>query len=436
MVYDALQQARIILLLGLNIFRKDLIMLYQFHELNRAFLTPLTQWAEATSKMFASPVSPLAHTPYAQRISAGYELLFRLGKNYEKPEFEITSTEIAKQPVNILQGNALIKPFCKLVHFKKDLSDKELTKLKQPKVLLVAPLSGHHATLLRDTVRSLLPEHDVYITDWIDARLVPLSEGAFHLNDYIFYVQEFIRLLGPDVHVIAVCQPTVPVLAAISLMASANDPKLPKTMTMMGGPIDPRKSPTQVNNLATEKKFSWFENTVIYNVPANYPGYGRKVYPGFLQHTGFVAMNPDHHAQSHWDFYQHLVKGDDESAEQHRKFYDEYNAVLDMPCEYYLDTIKTVFQEFRLPAGTWEVDGHLVRPHDIKTVALFTVEGELDDISGPGQTQAAHDLCSGIPSNMKQDFVAPGCGHYGIFSGRRWREIICPKVGAFIKEHS
>jgi poly(3-hydroxybutyrate) depolymerase len=411
-------------------------MLYQFHELSRALMTPMTQWAEASSKMFANPISPLAHTPYAQRIAAGYELMFRLGKDYEKPQFEINTVTINEQEVAILESSVTDKAFCKLLHFKKDLPPKELSKLKQAKVLLVAPLSGHHSTLLRDTVRSLLPQHDVYVTDWIDARTVPLSEGPFHLDDYIGYVQEFIRQLGPDVHVIAVCQPTVPVLAAIALMATEKDPKLPKTMTMMGGPIDPRKSPTQVNNLATEKKFSWFENTVIYSVPGHFPGHGRKVYPGFLQHTGFVAMNPNHHAQSHWDFYQHLVQGDDESAEQHRKFYDEYNAVLDMPAEYYLETIKTVFQEFRLPMGTWEVAGKLVRPQDIKTVALFTVEGELDDISGPGQTQAAHDLCSGIPQKMKQDFVAPGCGHYGIFSGRRWREIICPKIGEFIKTHS
>jgi len=411
-------------------------MLYQFHELNRAFLNPLTQWAEASSKLFTNPVSPLAHSPYSQRIAAGYELLFRLGKDYEKPEFGITSTTIDKQEVEIAQSTAVIKPFCKLLHFKKVLSDKELTKLNQPKVLLVAPLSGHHSTLLRDTVRGLLPKHDVYITDWTDARMVPLSAGPFHLHDYIYYVQDFIHYLGAGTHVISVCQPTVPVLAAISLMATAKDPLLPKTMTLMGGPIDPRKSPTQVNNLATEKKFSWFENTVIYSVPANYPGYGRKVYPGFLQHTGFVAMNPDRHAQSHWDFYQHLIQGDDESAEQHRKFYNEYNAVLDMPAEYYLETIKLVFQEFRLPTGTWEVEGKLVRPQDIKNVALFTVEGELDDISGAGQTQAAHDLCSGIPANMKQDYVAPGAGHYGIFSGRRWRDIICPKIGEFIKQHS
>lgn len=411
-------------------------MLYQFHELNRTFLNPLIQWAEASSKLFTNPVSPLAHTPFAQRIAAGYELMYRLGKDYEKPQFNLDSVVIDGQSVGLIEEVAVKKAFCTLLHFKKSMSDKDFEALKQPKVLLVAPLSGHHSTLLRDTVRSLSQEHDVYITDWTDARMVPLSEGAFHLHDYVYYVQEFIRLLGPDVHVISVCQPTVPVLAAISLMASANDPKLPKTMTMMGGPIDPRKSPTQVNDLATEKPFSWFENKVIYSVPPSYPGFGRKVYPGFLQHAGFIAMNPGRHAQSHWDFYMHLREGDNESAEEHRKFYDEYNAVLDMPAEYYLDTIRTVFQEFSLPMGTWEIGGNLVRPQDIKTVALFTVEGELDDISGAGQTQAAHELCSGIPDNMKQDFVAPQCGHYGIFSGRRWREMISPKIGEFIKAHS
>ncbi len=411
-------------------------MLYQLHEMQRSFLTPLMQWADASSKLFAHSVSPLAHTPFSQRIAAGYELMYRLGKDYEKPAFEIDSTLVKGDAVSIVEQIVVTKPFCRLIHFKKDLSEQATKALNQPKVLLVAPLSGHHSTLLRDTVRGLLTDHDVYITDWTDARMVPMSAGPFHLDDYIFYVQDFIRLLGPDLHVISVCQPTVPVLAAIALMATAKDPKLPKTMTMMGGPIDPRKSPTQVNDLATEKKFSWFENTVIYSVPANYPGFGRKVYPGFLQHAGFIAMNPGRHAQSHREFYMHLVTGDCEPAEGHRQFYDEYNAVLDMPAEYYLDTIKTVFQEFRLPQGTWEVGGQLVRPQDIETVALFTVEGELDDISGAGQTQAAHELCSGIPTAMKQDFVAPECGHFGIFSGRRWREIICPKIGEFIQKHA
>lgn len=411
-------------------------MLYQFHELNRNFINPLIQWAEASAKLFTNPVSPLAHAPFAQRIAAGYELMYRLGKAYEKPAFGIEKVTVNGQEVRILERVAIQKPFCDLIHFRKDLSDAEIAKLKHPKVLIVAPLSGHHATLLRDTVRSMLENHDVYITDWIDARMVPYSEGPFHLHDYVYYVQEFIRALGPDVHLMAVCQPTVPVMAAVSLMATEKDPKLPKSMTLMGGPIDPRKSPTQVNDLAASKPFSWFENTVIYSVPPNYPGHGRKVYPGFLQHAGFIAMNPGRHAQSHWDFYMHLRQGDNDSAENHRKFYDEYNAVLDMPAEFYLETIKDIFQDYRLPTGTWEIGGKLVRPQDIKTVALFTIEGELDDISGPGQTQAAHDLCSNIPKSMKEDYVAKGAGHYGIFSGRRWRETICYKVGDFIRKHS
>jgi poly(3-hydroxybutyrate) depolymerase len=410
-------------------------MLYQLHEMQRSFLTPLMQWADASSKLFSNPVSPFAHTPFSQRIAAGYELMYRLGKEYDKPAFGIGSTIINGEKVGIMERTVVAKPFCKLLHFKKDLNDRKFDALKQPKVLLVAPLSGHHATLLRDTVRGLLPDHDVYITDWTDARMVPLSEGPFHLDNYIYYVQDFMRMLAPNLHVISVCQPTVPVLAAISLMASNNDPKLPKTMTMMGGPIDPRKSPTAVNDLATEKPYSWFENTVIYSVPGNYPGFGRKVYPGFLQHAGFIAMNPGRHAQSHREFYQHLVRGDDSSAESHRQFYDEYNAVLDMPAEYYLDTIKTVFQEHSLPKGTWKVGGQLVRPQDIKSVALFTVEGELDDISGAGQTQAAHELCTGIPAEMHYDFVAPQCGHYGIFSGRRWRELVAPRIAEFIRKY-
>ncbi|KAF1035569.1 MAG: hypothetical protein GAK35_04182 [Herbaspirillum frisingense] len=408
-------------------------MLYQLHELNRAFLNPMMQWAETSAKLFSDPVSPLAHTPFSQRIAAGYELLYRLSKEYEKPQFNIHEVEVDGKITGIVEEVVETKPFCRLIHFKKDLSARQIAGLKQPTVLLVAPLSGHHSTLLRETVRALLQEHDVYITDWTDARMVPVEQGEFHLHDYVYYVQDFIRVLGPDVHVISVCQPTVPVLAAIALMASANDPKLPKTMTMMGGPIDARKSPTAVNDLATEKPFSWFENTVIYSVPANYPGFGRKVYPGFLQHAGFVAMNPRRHAQSHWDFYMHLRDGDDASAEDHRKFYDEYNAVLDMPAEFYLETIKMVFQDFDLARGTWKIEGKPVRPQDIKSVALFTIEGELDDISGSGQTEAAQELCSSIPKSRKQHFTVPKAGHYGIFSGRRWREIVCPKIAEFIR---
>jgi poly(3-hydroxybutyrate) depolymerase len=319
-----------------------------------------------------------------------------------------------------------------------------LTGLKgQPAVLIVAPLSGHYATLLRDTVKTMLKDHKVYITDWKNARLVPLTDGEFHLDDYVNYVQEFIRHLQGkygNCHVISVCQPTVPVLAAVSLMASRGE-TTPLTMTMMGGPIDARKSPTSVNNLATTKSFEWFENNVIYKVPGNFPGAGRRVYPGFLQHTGFVAMNPDRHATSHYDYFKDLIKGDDASTEAHRKFYDEYNAVLDMDADYYLETIKTVFQDYSLVHGTWNVKNHqgkneLVRPQDITTTAMLTVEGELDDISGSGQTAAAHGLCNNIKPANRQHLEVPGAGHYGIFSGRRWRETVYPAVVKFILAHN
>jgi len=263
---------------------------------------------------------------------------------------------------------------------------------------------------------------------------VPLSDGAFHLHDYVHYVQDFLRKIGPEVNVISVCQPTVPVLAAVSLMAS-NGEATPKAMVMMGGPIDARKSPTAVNDLAINRSHEWFENNVIYRVPPNFPGAGRRVYPGFMQYTGFVAMNPDRHVNSHWDYFLDLVRGDEESVEQHRSFYDEYNAVLDMPAEYYLETIKTVFQDFALVYGTWKVSGELVRPQDIKTTALLTVEGELDDIAGIGQTQAAHGLCSGIPKDKQAHYSVLGAGHYGIFSGRRWREMAYPVVRDFIAKH-
>jgi poly(3-hydroxybutyrate) depolymerase len=408
-------------------------MLYHLHELQRKFLTPLSVWAQATSELFSSPYSPLAYTPFSRRMAAGYDLLHRIGKHYEKPAWGLPTTTIEGREVPVAVETVVDKPFCKLLHFRRGLKNGEAKRRGDPTVLVVAPLSGHHATLLRDTVRALLPEHDVYITDWVDARLVPLKHGPFHLDDYVDYVQEFIRLLGPDVHVISVCQPTVPVLAAVSLMASAGDPKLPKSMTMMGGPIDTRRSPTAVNALAKRKTYEWFENNVIFKVPSNYPGYLRRVYPGFLQHAGFVAMNPDRHLNSHWDYYLDLVKGDQEDVESHRRFYDEYNAVIDLPAEYYLDTIRIVFQEHRLPNGTWYVRGQRVAPEDIRTVALFTIEGELDDISGSGQTQAAHDLCRNIPKSRQRHLTAQGVGHYGIFSGRRWREMIYPQIRDFIR---
>ena len=418
-------------------------MLYQFYEAQRSLMEPFADFAQAASKLYGtSPV--FSQVPMAQRVAAGYDLLYRLGKDYEKPEFGIKSVKVGGNDVVIQEAIEIDKPFCQLRRFKRFTDDPNtLQTLKsQPVVLIVAPLSGHYATLLRDTVKAMLQTHKVYITDWKNARLVPLSEGEFHLDDYANYVQEFIRHLQGEYgncHIISVCQPTVPVLAAVSLMASRGE-QLPLTMTMMGGPIDARKSPTAVNNLAMNKSFEWFENNVIYRVPQGFPGEGRKVYPGFMQHTGFVAMNPDRHASSHYDYFKDLIKGDDASAEAHRNFYDEYNAVLDMDADYYLETIRIVFQDFLLVNGTWDVknpQGALerVRPHDIKSTALLTVEGELDDISGSGQTQSAHDLCTGIPASQRRHYEVAGAGHYGIFSGRRWRDHVYPEVVAFIAAH-
>ena len=411
----------------------DTTMLYQLYETQRALMAPFSEFASASAKLYNHPLSPFAHAPMAQRVSAGFDLLHRLAKEYEKPEFGITSATVNGVTVAVQEQVALTKPFCRLLRFKRfsDNSQALDTMKTQPTVLVVAPLSGHHSTLLRDTVKSLLHDHKVFITDWTDARMVPLSEGPFRLDDYVAYVQDFIRHIGPNVHVISVCQPTVPVLAAVSLQSTLKD-VVPRTLTMMGGPIDARKSPTAVNNLAMNKSYNWFETNVIYRVPPNFPGAGRAVYPGFLQHTGFVAMNPDRHLTSHYDYFRDLIKGDDDNAEAHRQFYDEYNAVLDMPAEYYLDTIRTVFQDFALVNGTWEVNGRLVRPQDITKSALLTIEGELDDISGAGQTRAAHDLCSGIPRARQFHYDVEGAGHYGIFSGRRWREKVYPEVKDFI----
>ena len=411
-------------------------MLYQLYETHRALLSPFSEFASASAKLYSHPLSPFTHTPLAHRVSAGLDLMHRLSKEYEKPEFGITSVKVAGVDVAVQEQVAIEKPFCRLLRFKRFTDNPAvLAKLKeQPTVLVVAPLSGHHSTLLRETVKMLLIDHKVFITDWTDARMVPTEAGPFHLDDYIYYVQEFIRHIGPEVNVISVCQPTVPVLAAISLMASAGE-FTPRTMTMMGGPIDARKSPTAVNNLAMNKSYEWFENNVIYRVPVNYPGNGRRVYPGFLQHSGFIAMNPDRHMNSHYDYFMDLMRGEDESADFHRAFYDEYNAVLDMPAEYYLDTIKTIFQDFALVNGTWDVGGHLVRPQDITTTALLTIEGELDDISGAGQTKAAHELCTGIPKSRQFHYDVEGAGHYGIFSGRRWREKVYPELRDFIASH-
>jgi poly(3-hydroxybutyrate) depolymerase len=397
-------------------------MLYSLYEAQHAWLTPFRLIAEAQRGWFAHPFMPWADQPLAKRLAASNDLFLRVTQRYEKPEWRIAGAEIEV---------ALDKPFCKLLHFKPAAPRTRAA----PKVLVVAPLSGHHATLLRDTVRTLLAEHDVWVTDWVDARRVPLAAGPFHLADYVDYVREFIHLLSPDAHVISVCQPTVPVLCAIALMAESGEAQQPKTMVMMGGPIDARKSPTAVNNLAMTRPLSWFERHVIHRVPAKYPGYHRRVYPGFLQHLGFVAMNPDRHLNAHTDYFNHLLQGDDESAERHRDFYDEYNAVIDLPAEYYLDTVKAVFQDFALPKGRMFVRERLVRPQTIRDTALLTIEGELDDISGNGQTEAAHLLCLNIDKARRAHYLAPRVGHYGIFSGRRWREMIYPRVREFIRAH-
>ncbi|MDA1118297.1 MAG: polyhydroxyalkanoate depolymerase [Proteobacteria bacterium] len=395
-------------------------MLYSLFEAQHAWLTPYRYLAEVQRGWFANPFMPWAQVPLAKQLAASNDVFLRITQRYEKPEWRIENADVEV---------ALEKPFCRLLHF----TPHAARARKVPKVLLVAPLSGHHATLLRDTVRTLLPEHDVWITDWVDARIVPLATGPFHLADYVDYVREFIRLLSPDAHVISVCQPTVPVLCAIALMAEDPQAQQPRSMVMMGGPIDARKSPTAVNNLAMNRPHSWFERNVIQRVPPKYPGYMRRVYPGFLQHMGFVAMNPDRHLDAHWEYFNHLIANDDDSADRHREFYDEYNAVMDLPAEYYLDTVRAVFQDFALPKGRMFIREQLVRPQRIRATALLTIEGELDDISGNGQTEAAHLLCLNIPRERRSHYLAPRAGHYGIFSGRRWRETIYPRVRDFIR---
>ena len=410
-------------------------MLYQWYEWQRSLISPFSIWAEAGAQSFSDPSSLLARLPGAEQVAAGYELFHRLGKAYEKPQFGIDSVIAHGHEVPVVELASKTLPFCRLLRMKR-YSDEPGTiedLREDPPVLIVAPLSGHHATLLRDTVRTLLPEHKVYITDWTDARLVPASEGPFHLDDYVAYIERFIRHIGADkLHVMAVCQPVVPVLGAISLMAERGE-ALPASLTLMGGPVDARYCPTDVNDLATHRSMRWFNTHLVHPVPSHFPGAGRRVYPGFMQHAGFMAMNPRRHISSHRDFYRHLIAGDQDDAEAHRRFYDEYNAVLDMPGEYYLDTVRIVFKEHRLPLGTWSVAGEPVRPEAIKGVRLLTIEGELDDISGLGQTRAAHDLCTGLGANEKQHLEIEGAGHYGIFSGRRWRTEVYPQVRDFIR---
>ncbi len=409
-------------------------MLYQVHELQYAMMEPWRWWAQASADVMQSPLSLLSYAPSAKNAVAGFDLMLRLTGRYERPTFDITHVVVEGRQAAITEEVILDKPFCELRHFAKSRRSKN-----EPHVLVFAPLSGHFSTLLRDTVRTMLPDHDVTITDWKDARDVSLAEGPFHFDDYVAYVQEFIAFMqkrtGQNVHVVSVCQPTVPVLAAISLMA-ANKAATPASMTMMGGPIDTRRNPTSVNDFATRRPLWWFEQNVIQRVPVKYAGAVRRVYPGFMQLAGFVAMNPERHLESHQDYYKHLVAGDGESAESHRRFYDEYNAVMDLPAEYYLDTIVRVFQEQSLARGILEVAGQKVEPAAITKTSLFTIEGELDDISGSGQTEAAQELCAGIPTSKKQHLTAPGVGHYGIFSGRKYREMIYPQIKQFISKNN
>jgi len=380
---------------------------YQLRELHRAAWAPFVPSLQGTASLLAPSGNALS---CANPFAAGCDLLARLCKDYPKPEFGLTETLIDGEPVAVTEAVVLERPFCRLLHFERS------TTRTHPVALIVAPLSGHHATLLRDTVRTMLPDFDVHITDWVDARMVSLSEGTFGLDDYVAYLREFLAFLGPQTHVMSVCQSTVPVLAAIALMASHGE-LTPKSMTLIGGPIEARRGPTTVDALAASKRLDWFERELIDTVSGIYPGTGGKVYPGFLQHMAFVAMNPARHLASHPNYYCDVSTGDTEAAAAHRRFYDEYNAVLDMAADYYPETIRVVFQEFRLARGTWAVRGESVRPQDIRSTALITVEGERDDICGPGQTHAAHDLCTGLDRSCKHRLTAGGCGHYGIFSG-------------------
>lgn len=404
-------------------------MLYQLYELNYNAAQPLRFFAQALQAALRNPFFPGGQSEMGRLIGASAEMIERGTRRFGKPAFGLDRTAIAGENVAVTEEIALAKPFCQLRHFVRDVERDD------PRVLIVAPLSGHHATLLRGTVKALLPHHDCYITDWVDARQVAPAQGPFGFDDYVDYVIEFLRFLGPNTHVIAVCQPAVPVMAAVSLLAAADDSAQPPTMTLMGGPIDTRAAPTAVTRLAETRPISWFENTVIQTVPFNYPGAGRQVYPGFIQLTGFMQMNLDRHMGAHVKLFEHLIRGDGESADATKRFYDEYLAVLDLPSEFYLETVESVFQTHMLPRGLMRVNGHLIEPKAIGKTALLTVEGELDDISAPGQTLAAHDLCSGLKPSQKSHYLQSGVGHYGIFNGKRWREQIMPIARNWIRLH-
>ncbi len=406
-------------------------MNYHAYELAHAMMGPARMSAQSLKMQMSMPFNPWAMTPFGKAIAAACDVFESVTRRYGKPAWAIEATKLNSLEVPLNIETVYRKPFCNLLHFARDPA--ALGHRNDPKVLIVAPMSGHYATLLRGTVQAMLPEHDVYITDWIDARDVPMTEGRFDLDDYIDYVAEFVEFIGPRTHVLAVCQPSVPVLAAAAVMATEDRPIQPMSMILMGGPIDTRRNPTAVNKLAEEKSPEWFEQNVISLVPFPNAGFMRRVYPGFVQLTGFMTMNLERHTKAHMELYSNLVKGDCDSVQQHREFYEEYLAVMDLTAEFYLQTVATVFQKHSLPKGTMMHRSTPVDCGKIRRTALLTVEGERDDISGLGQTEAAHDLCYNIPDDERYHYVQPGVGHYGVFNGTRWRTEIQPRIREFIR---
>ncbi len=402
---------------------------YMFFEMAHAVLGPARAASDAMRLFYRNPLNPLTHTVYGRSVSAACELFERVTRRYGKPNFALPQTVVNGQAVDVIERVVWRAPFCNLVHFDRALPVKTAP---QPRLLIVAPMSGHFATLLRGTVEAFLPTHEVYITDWVDARMVPLAQGKFDLDDYVDYVRDMITLLGPDVHVMAVCQPSVPVIAAIALMEEDNDPAIPRSMTLMGGPIDTRRSPTEVNKLAQKRGIEWFRANCIARVPFPHPGIMREVYPGYLQLSGFMAMNIDRHLTAHWDMFNHLVSNDGDSAEKHRDFYDEYLAVMDLTAEFYLQTVDTVFVRHALPKGEMMHRGRKVDLTAIRRCGVMTVEGEKDDISGVGQTKAAHDLCVNLPKERQLYHLQKDVGHYGVFNGSRFRRDIAPAIANFM----
>ena len=404
--------------------------LYWLYELTHAALNPARAVADATRLAFRNPINPLYSTSFGKSVVAAAELFERSTRRYGQPEWRISSTLVGGERVPVRVESVWERPFCRLLHFERVFE--RAPRRQQPRLLIVAPLSGHYATLLRGTVEAFLPNHDVYITEWRDARMVPLSEGMFSLDDYIDYVISILHALGGETHVVAVCQPAVPVLAAAALMDADDDPYLPITMTLMGGPIDTRVNPTAVNMLAQKRGINWFRHNVITKVPFPNPGFMRDVYPGFLQLHGFMSMNLDRHIEAHRNLFLNLVKGDGDSAQKHKEFYDEYLAVMDLTAEFYLQTVDTVFVRHALPKGEMMHRDRPVDPKQIRRVALLTIEGEHDDISGVGQTEAAHRLCVNLPPERQAHWLQPGVGHYGVFNGSRFRAEIAPRIADFI----